>query len=80
MATKPQILHPGDTVGIVTLGSPLYENVINARIQTLQNFGLKVVLEKYVYSYNGYLGATEQQRASDLMDMFKNPDVKAIIP
>ncbi|AGX45377.1 S66 peptidase family protein [Clostridium saccharobutylicum] len=80
MATKPQILRPGDTVGIVTLGSPLYENVINARIQTLQNFGLKVVLGKYVYSYNGYLAATEQQRASDLMDMFKNPDVKAIIP
>lgn len=80
MATKPQILRPGDTIGIVTLGSPLYAGVINAGIQTLENMGFSVVLGKYVYSYSGYLAASEQQRASDLMDMFKNPNVKAIIP
>lgn len=80
MTTKPQILRPGDTIGIVTLGSPLYAGVINAGIQTLENMGFSVVLGKYVYSYSGYLAASEQQRASDLMDMFKSPNVKAIIP
>ncbi|WP_454053134.1 S66 peptidase family protein [Clostridium sp. Marseille-Q7071] len=80
MATRPQILREGDTIGIVTLGSPLSANAINTGIQTLNNMGFNVVLGKYVYSSNGYLAATEEERASDLMDMFKNPDVKAIIP
>ncbi|WP_291583005.1 S66 peptidase family protein [Clostridium sp. UBA6640] len=80
MATRPQILRTGDTIGIVTLGSPLSANAINTGIQTLNNMGFNVVLGKYVYSSNGYLAATEEERASDLMEMFKNPDVKAIIP
>lgn len=80
MATRPQILRAGDTIGIVTLGSPLSANSINTGIQTLNNMGFNVVLGKYVYSSNGYLAATEEERASDLMDMFTNPDVKAIIP
>ncbi|KMT23069.1 S66 peptidase family protein [Clostridium cylindrosporum] len=80
MATRPQILRAGDTIGIVTLGSPLSANVINVGIQTLKNMGFNVVLGKYVYSSSGYIAATEEQRASDLMEMFKNPEVKAIIP
>ncbi|WP_338432456.1 LD-carboxypeptidase [Clostridium tyrobutyricum] len=80
MAVKPQILRTGDTIGIVTLGSPLSADVINAGIQTLKDMGFNVILGKYVYSYGGYVASTEQQRASDLMEMFKNPDVKAIIP
>ncbi|MDD7795514.1 S66 peptidase family protein [Clostridium sp. 'White wine YQ'] len=80
MATRPEILRPGDTIGIVTLGSPLFENVINERIKTLENMGFSVVLGKYVYSYSGYLAASEQERASDLMEMFRNPNVKAIMP
>ncbi len=80
MATRPQILRTGDTIGIVTLGSPLSANAINTGIQTLNNMGFNVVLGKYVYSSNGYLAATEEERASDLMEMFRNPDVRAIIP
>lgn len=80
MAMRPQILRAGDTIGIVTLGSPLSADAINTGIQTLKNMGFNVVLGKYVYSSIGYVAATEQQRASDLMEMFKNPDVKAIIP
>jgi len=80
MATRPQILRTGDTIGIVTLGSPLSANAINTGIQTLNNMGFNVVLGKYVYSSNGYLAATEEERASDLMEMFRSPDVRAIIP
>lgn len=42
--------------------------------------GFKVVVGRYVYSYDGYVSATAEQRASDLMMMFRNPEVKAIIP
>jgi hypothetical protein len=44
MAIRPQILRVGDTIGIVTLGSPLSADVINAGIQTLKDMGFNVVL------------------------------------
>ncbi|MEJ8765799.1 LD-carboxypeptidase [Oceanobacillus sp. HCA-5259] len=80
MAIKPPILQQGDTIGIVTLGSPLDASIINAGIETLQNMGFNVILGKYVYSQNGFLAGTDQQRASDLMSMFENDQVKMILP
>ncbi|PIC79218.1 LD-carboxypeptidase [Sporosarcina sp. P18a] len=80
MATKPQQLKRGDTVGIVTLGSPLAANRITEGIRMLQSMGFKVVVGEHVYSANGFLAATPRQRASDLMKMFKNPEVKWILP
>ncbi len=80
MAIRPPILRAGDTIGIVTLGSPRDTATINSRIQTLENMGFNVVLGQYVYSSSGIVAATPQQRASDLMSMFENPLVKAIIP
>lgn len=80
MAISPPILRAGDTIGIVTLGSPRDEATINSRIQFLEGIGFNVVVGEYVYSSAGYVAATPQQRASDLMSMFENPEVKAIIP
>ncbi|SEC48733.1 LD-carboxypeptidase [Paenibacillus sp. GP183] len=80
MAIAPPRLRPGDTVGIVTLGSPLDPSIIQSSITTLENMGFQVVLGKYVYASDGFLAGTDQQRASDLMDMFNNPKVKLILP
>lgn len=80
MAARPPMLKTGDTFGIVTLGSPLDASVIDARIAFLKKFGFNVVLGDYVYASNGYLAGTDQQRASDLMHMYENPEVKAILP
>lgn len=77
---KPPILQSGDTIGIVTLGSPLAANVINSRIETLRGLGFQVVLGEYVYAANGFLAGTDEQRASDLMNMFANEQVKMILP
>lgn len=80
MAIRPPILLAGDTVGIVTLGSPRDEATINERIQFLEGMGFNVVVGNYVFSQAGYVAATPQERASDFMSMFEDPDVKAIIP
>lgn len=80
MVARPPMLRPGDTIGIVTLGSPLDDNIINARINTLKNLGFNVVLGRYVYAKNGFLSGTDQQRAHDLMSMFENKQVKMILP
>lgn len=80
MAIRPTILEVGDTIGIVTLGSPLAPATINARIQVLESFGFNVILGQSVYDATGFLAGTAAQRANDLMNMFANDDVKMILP
>lgn len=80
MPISPPMLQRGDTVGVVTLGSPLAADVINARIEILRAMGFNVVLGQYVYAQNGFLAGTDEQRASDLMMMFQDERVKMILP
>ncbi|MDN4074232.1 S66 peptidase family protein [Fictibacillus terranigra] len=80
MAVKPPILQRGDTIGIVTLGSPLSAQRINEGITTLRNLGFNIVLGRNVYANTGFLAGTDQQRADDLMEMFTNKNVKMILP
>ncbi|MBV6714544.1 S66 peptidase family protein [Paenibacillus chitinolyticus] len=80
MAIQPGALLPGDTVGIVTLGSPLSAETIQARIAYLQSLGLNVLLGRYVYSANGYLAGTDRERAEDFMSVYADPRVKMILP
>jgi muramoyltetrapeptide carboxypeptidase len=42
--------------------------------------GFNVILGQYVYAQNGFLAGTDEQRASDLMSMFENTQVKMILP
>jgi muramoyltetrapeptide carboxypeptidase len=80
MAIRPPRLQRGDTIGIVTLGSPLAADIINDRINNLRSMGFNVILGQYVYSQNGFLAGSDQQRAADLMRMFENNQVKMILP
>lgn len=80
MAIRPPILQAGDTVGVVTLGSPRDTQSIDLNIQTLESMGFNVLLGQYVYSDSGIVAASPMDRAGDLMNMFENPDVKVIIP
>ncbi|NEW05749.1 LD-carboxypeptidase [Paenibacillus sp. SYP-B3998] len=80
MATRPSMLQKGDTIGIVTLGSPLEAGIINANINVLKTMGFNVLLGQYVYAQNGFIAGTDQERALDLMRMFENDQVKLILP
>ncbi|WP_068618347.1 S66 peptidase family protein [Paenibacillus tuaregi] len=80
MPNRPSLLQRGDTIGIVTLGSPLDAKIIDARIQFLKALGFNIVMGNYVYAQNGFLAGTDEQRASDLMMMFENKQVKMILP
>ncbi|WP_338449275.1 LD-carboxypeptidase [Niallia oryzisoli] len=79
MATRPPVLQRGDTVGIVTLASPYPSEYINKAVANLKKSGFNVVLGKHVYSQNGIVAGTDEQRASDLMDMFVDKRVKMIM-
>ncbi|TXK77505.1 LD-carboxypeptidase [Paenibacillus sp. N3.4] len=80
MPIYPPILKRGDTIGIVTLGSPLSYVTINNGISVLRSMGFHVVLGNYVYAVDGYLAGTDEQRATDLMNMFMDHKVNMILP
>lgn len=80
MAIKPAALQRGDTVGVVSLGSPLSRDTIDARVAYLRLMGLQVELGRHVYADEGYLAGPAAQRAEDLMAMFADARVKLILP
>ena len=78
---KPPALKKGDTVGLVTPASPLFEThriLIEAR-EKMEGLGFRVKFGKNVEAKRGYLAGTIEQRVSDLHDMFKDDSVQAII-
>lgn len=80
MAIVPPILKQGDTIGIVTLGSPLPAEIINERIVTLESMGFNVLLGQSVYAETGFLAGSAEMRAADVMTMFADNDVDMILP
>jgi muramoyltetrapeptide carboxypeptidase len=80
MAIRPPVLQRGDTIGLVTPGSPLDATIINTRAQTLRDMGFNIVFGRNVYAYDGIVAAPAEQRAEDVMNMFQNPRVKMILP
>ncbi|MDQ0205352.1 S66 peptidase family protein [Alkalicoccobacillus murimartini] len=80
MANKPAALQQGDTIGIVTLGSPLDPAVINTRADYLRSLGFNVIFGENVYAQDGFLAGSAEDRAADLMRMFNDDSVKMILP
>jgi muramoyltetrapeptide carboxypeptidase len=78
MVIKPMRLQSGDTIGIVTLASPVDPKKIDESIAILQRMGFQVVLGTHVYSPH-FPASTAAERASDLMSMFANPSIKMIL-
>jgi len=80
MPIRPPALQAGDTVGVVTLGSPLDASVIDAGIASLRAAGFTVVTGRFVYAATGIVAGSDRDRAADLMAMFENEQVRMIVP
>lgn len=72
-------LEKGDTIGIVAPAS--IESVLNIEtgIAILESFGFKVKKGKHIYDKWGYFAGRDMDRAEDIMDMFKDKDVKMVL-
>ncbi len=78
---RPPALKAGDTIGLVTPASPLFEGhrtIIEAK-EKMEGLGFKVKVAKNIYKKRGYLAGTVKERVSDLHDMFADPEVNGII-
>lgn len=77
---RPPRLNPGATLGIIAPASapPDPKNVDRASA-VLENLGYKVKLAPNVHKRWGYLAGSDRDRASDLMRMFTDKKVNAIL-
>ncbi|HEY5481001.1 MAG TPA: LD-carboxypeptidase, partial [Verrucomicrobiae bacterium] len=80
MPTKPDRLNYGDTIGIIAPASaPPDPKNIDRSVAALERLGFKPKLAPNVRKRWGYLAGSDRDRASDLMKMFADRKVKAII-
>ncbi|MEI9866298.1 MAG: LD-carboxypeptidase [Limisphaerales bacterium] len=77
---KPERLNFGDTIGIIAPASaPPDPKAVDHAAEELENFGFKPKLAKNVRARLGFLAGTDRERATDVMQMFTDKKVKAII-
>ena len=81
---KPKRLKKGDTVAIVSLsnglaGEKIFKHRYEVGKRRLEEFGLKVVTMPNALKSFKYIYEHPEARAKDLMDAFKDENIKAII-
>lgn len=75
---KPKALKPGDTLGIVSPASPLTPEKLERGTEKLRARGYKIKLMPNALAADGYLAGTDEQRASDMMAAFHDPEVDGV--
>lgn len=72
-------LNYGDTIGIISPSSPEKPEAIKKGLDFIENLGFKIKVGKHIYDKKGYLAGSDADRAQDIMDMFLDKDVNAIL-
>lgn len=76
----PEALQEGDTIGIVSPASAIFESEpYEIARESFEAMGLKVKFGKNIRNRYGHLAGTDEERAEELNDMFKDESVKAVI-
>lgn len=78
MLVKPRKLQKGDVVGVIAPASPPDQERLFRGIAYIESLGLQVKLGENLSREFGYLAGSDEERASDLHEMFADTDVKAI--
>lgn len=77
---KPRRLRQGGTIGLVSpAGASYADSSIRAAEIELRRLGYQTRRGAYVLERHGYLGGTDRQRAADVMRMFEDPSIDAIM-
>ena len=75
----PKKLSKGDTIGVISPASPSEKkSELKRGIETLEEWGYKVVLGKNVNKTKGFVAASEDERVSDFNEMFRRDDIDAV--
>jgi muramoyltetrapeptide carboxypeptidase len=75
---KPARLQKGDTVALITPGSPITQEKLDKTLANLKMLGLKAKYNPSIMARHGYLAGPDEQRISDIHEFFADKTVKAI--
>lgn len=76
---KPNMIKPGDTVGLITPGTAVTDPDDLAKVKEILDFlGLKYKLGVNVKSGTGYKSRSISERVNDIHSFFEDPDVKGV--
>tara|TARA_Y100000739_G_C20597812_1_gene461309 strand:+ start:1345 stop:2244 length:900 start_codon:yes stop_codon:yes gene_type:complete len=76
---QPQLLQPGDKIGIVAFAKKITLEEIQPAIKIFQTWGFKVVIGDTIGSEWNQFSGDDENRREDIQKMLDNPDIKAII-
>jgi muramoyltetrapeptide carboxypeptidase len=75
---RPSQLKRGDVVGVVAPAGPVEGKQLDAGLEVIRSMGFEPLLGRHVHSRSRFMAGPDKERAEDLMDMFRDPMVKAI--
>jgi len=75
----PQSLRDGDQIRIISPSGRIDPVYIDRAADVLFSMGFHPVVGRYAKSVHGRYAGTDEERLSDLVDAYQNPDVKAIL-
>ncbi|MCK5822133.1 MAG: LD-carboxypeptidase [Bacteroidales bacterium] len=75
----PKRLKKGNVIGLVTPGGTISKEQLDKTIEKLEGFGFRTYHTDSVLSEYGYFAGTDNERADELMHMFTNRKVDAIL-
>jgi muramoyltetrapeptide carboxypeptidase len=76
--TRPPALRPGARVALVAPAGPVTPEGIERAVQRVRRWGWEPVLGTHAAGRFRYLSGTDEQRAADLNQAFRSPEVDAI--
>jgi muramoyltetrapeptide carboxypeptidase len=75
---KGHRLRLNQTVGVIAPSSPVSQSDISEGLNLLESFPLKIKLGEHLFDRSNYLAGPDNDRVSDLHQMFSDPEIKAI--
>lgn len=76
----PAPLKKGDTLGIIAPAGPVRnETDFRAGLQILTDLGFKPRYQGDILRHHGFLAGTDQERLAELHELWRDPEVKAIL-
>lgn len=74
----PAYLKRGDLIGIVSPSRKISPDEIENAVQTIEEWGMRVITGRHAFKDNDQFAGTDEQRAEDFQQMLDNSEVKAI--
>ena len=75
---KPKALKKGDKIGIIAPSGVFGRGLFEKGLEAIQNMGFLPVWNEEIFSKTRYMAGSDERRKTELIDMFKNKDIKAI--